>query len=137
MILDAQDLEDYLRYLIDDPIVGESKEFDNAFSCIGDVFSNFAVPVGEREFIKICHAVYDTPPYQGDAAVFYYDIRDEKFYENHGSHCSCHGLEDCWDPEEINFSALFLRCEKGGFTGKAEFDKRHEDYVIKCFGRVK
>lgn len=32
--------------------------------------------------------------------------RDGKVFENHGSHCSCNGLEGLWSPTETTWKAL-------------------------------
>lgn len=61
-----------------------------------------------------CHiliASYDLGDYCGDAFVLY--VENGRLYEVHGSHCSCYGLEDQWEPEETMFSALKHRIEKG------------------------
>jgi hypothetical protein len=56
---------------------------------------------------QILFAVYDCPPYEGVAFVVF--ERDGILYEVHGSHCSCWGLEDQWEPEETSRAALAIR----------------------------
>ena len=56
---------------------------------------------------QILFASYDTPSYEGDAFVLL--KIDGVLYEVHGSHCSCYGLEDQWDPEETTIEALRMR----------------------------
>ena len=80
--------------------------FEN-FSCIDDVKKEFRISDEEVEGIEIIYAAYDTPSYEGYAHVIF--IKDHKIYEVNGSHCSCNGLEDCWDPEETSILALLDR----------------------------
>jgi hypothetical protein len=60
---------------------------------------------------EILFAGYVYESYEGDAFVLF--RRDGKFYEVHGGHCSCYGLEGQWEPEEITAAALLDRLEKG------------------------
>jgi hypothetical protein len=80
--------------------------FEN-FACIDDVFDNFGVPCEDRHGIEMIYASYDCPPYEGYAHVIF--VRDGKIYEVNGSHCSCFGLEDQWQPEETSAIALLAR----------------------------
>jgi len=59
--------------------------------------------------IELHVAIYDMDWYEGSAFVVYRDLRDGKFYEVHGSHCSCFGLEKQWTPEEIHWGAMLMR----------------------------
>jgi hypothetical protein len=54
---------------------------------------------------KILYADY-TGGYEGDAYVLGYDTEEKKFFEVHGSHCSCYGLEDQWDAEYCTIDEL-------------------------------
>lgn len=45
--------------------------------------------------------------YSGSAVVIF--RRDDKLFEVHGSHCSCMGLEEQWEPEETTIEALRMR----------------------------
>lgn len=54
----------------------------------------------------IC-AFYDNAGYEGSAFVLF--KRGRKLFEVHGSHCSCFGLEDQWEPEETTWGALAIR----------------------------
>ena len=62
---------------------------------------------------QILLAYYDIDGYDGDAFVLYRDINTGKLYEVHGSHCSCYGLEDQWEPEETTKQALRTRMTEG------------------------
>lgn len=76
-----------------------------------DVFADFGGvdPSG----IKILFASYGTDNYEGAAWVLF--EQDGKLFENDGSHCSCYGLEDQWEPKEIVLPELKNRILKGTF----------------------
>lgn len=69
----------------------------------------------ETEFkdISILFAVYSTPSYEGYAWVLF--EQHGKLFEVNGSHCSCYGLEDQWEPEEIDLKELEHRLVEGYF----------------------
>lgn len=81
-------------------IVSSNPIFLQDFSDADDVFSSFNyAPTTERILI----AEYEPGDYSGSAAVFF--EKDGEFYELYGSHCSCYGLENQWEPEKINLEA--------------------------------
>jgi hypothetical protein len=62
------------------------------------------------------------------------DKRDGKLYENHGSHCSCHGFEGQWFPEETTVE--YLSSEKfylptGGYDTTSDENKKAVKAAIK------
>lgn len=65
------------------------------FSDWKDVQSNFTTD--EKEPDEVIFAAYKYEDYSGDAVVAYRN--GETYYLNEGSHCSCYGLEDQWQPE--------------------------------------
>lgn len=71
---------------------------------IEDVASSFDVHMSELEGVTIIHADYTYEDYSGSAYVLY--EQNGKYYEVHGSHCSCMGLEGQWDPEECTLVEL-------------------------------
>lgn len=60
---------------------------------------------------EILFAYYSYEDYSGHAFVLF--RMDGKLYEVNGSHCSCYGLEDQWDPEETSVKLLRDRMDKG------------------------
>lgn len=58
----------------------------------------------QREFVitepepEVLFAAYEYENYSGEALVLF--KRDDKLWLVDGSHCSCHGLEGQWVPEE-------------------------------------
>mgnify|MGYP000217434116 CR=1 FL=1 len=63
------------------------------------------------EPIHILLASYGTGSYEGDTFVLF--ERDGKLFEVNGSHCSCYGLENQFDPEETSLEALKHRLVEG------------------------
>lgn len=72
-----------------------------------DVMEQFQVPEQDRPVPdQVLFASYDCPEYEGYAEVIY--RIGERYFWASGSHCSCYGLEDQWDPEEYNREQLAL-----------------------------
>ena len=90
------------------------------FTCKQDLIDNFSIDAKEvNDETYVLLAAYSYECYEGSAFVLF--IRDDKLYEVHGSHCSCYGLEETWEPEETTFEALEYRAEKGYlFYGQGE-----------------
>ena len=61
-------------------------------------------------------ARYDAEGYEGSAAVLYVD--EGKLFWVSGSHCSCNGLEDHWDPTETSIDTLRHVAQNGYGTEK-------------------
>ena len=80
-----------------------SNYFEN-FSSWSDIQAQFHMEDSEPE--EVLFAIYDTPSYEGYAEVIYRN--GDRFYWASGSHCSCYGLEDQWDPEEYD-AETFLK----------------------------
>jgi hypothetical protein len=70
----------------------------------------FSVQLGEEP--KYVYAVYSTPAYEGSATVIYSDD-GKKWFEVTGGHCSCYGLEDQWEPREIDPSVHLKALQVG------------------------
>ena len=68
---------------------------------------NFKIPEDFPTEEQIIFAAYEGGSYEGAAIVVY--EKDGKLFEVNGSHCSCHGLEDQWSPEETSKEALGMR----------------------------
>lgn len=49
--------------------------------------------------LVLLYADYTYEDYSGDAYILGYDEEKKQFFEVHGSHCSCYGLEGQWDEE--------------------------------------
>ena len=57
--------------------------------------------------LEVLLASYTYEDYGGSAFVLF--KKDGKLWEVNGSHCSCHGLEGQWEPEETTPEALIAR----------------------------
>ena len=82
-------------------------KFFGLFSNEEDIVSNFGISSSELNGVEIIYAQYDCEYYEGYAFVLF--RKDGKLYEVNGSHCSCFGLEDCWQPEETTLAAMLAR----------------------------
>lgn len=80
----------------------------NNFSDKKDVASSFSTTLDD---VNILFATYGTDNYSGDAFVLF--EKGGKLFEVNGSHCSCYGLEDQWQPEETTLEALKHRLVEG------------------------
>lgn len=79
------------------------------------VFVDFQVTEEQQQGVEIILASYGGDYYEGDAFVLF--RKDGKLYEVNGSHCSCYGLEDQWEPEETTLRDLRFRMEQGHLGG--------------------
>lgn len=76
-----------------------------------DVENSFALEAGELRDAFVLLAWYGGDCYDGSAFVLF--ERNGRLYEVNGGHCSCHGLEDQWQPEETTADAIIHRVENG------------------------
>ena len=81
------------------------------FRCPDDdtCWADEASPDIPPQDVALIVAWYRNEDYHGQAIVVYRDARDGKVYENHGSHCSCYGLEGQWQPEEVSTAEILQR----------------------------
>jgi len=78
---------------------------------IEKVAEDFGVDPATLDGIEILVASYSYKDYSGMGYVLF--VKDGKFYEVHGSHCSCYGLEEGgWEPEECTLEELRVLIEK-------------------------
>ena len=54
--------------------------------------------------VNILLAHYSYEDYSGSSYVLF--TENGRLYEVYGSHCSCYGLEDQWEPEETSFDVI-------------------------------
>ena len=74
----------------------------------------------EFKGVEILLASYGSGGYEGSAFVLF--RRDGQLYEVNGSHCSCYGLENQWDPELTTVEALRHRLTKGTLGADSYYD---------------
>ena len=95
-----------------------------------DVCREFGIPDFEG---TVVFAAYDTPDYDGYAEVIF--VHKGKFYMAHGSHCSCYGLEDQWDPIEMPIDGLRKIIGQG--TGMlSHYEKEFESSLDQLLKRI-
>lgn len=82
----------------------------------------------------VLYASYEQGGYEGNAAVLY--VNDGKLWAAYGSHCSCHGLEGQWEPEQVSVEELRRYAENGWGTQKelGEFGLRVVEDFDSCTG---
>ncbi len=78
-------------------LLGLPTTFCGNWSCIKDLERDFKETIGKE--VRILFAWYSYAGYSGSAYVLGYDKSLNKFFEVHGGHCSCYGLEGQWSPE--------------------------------------
>ena len=81
--------------------------------CKEDVLNDFQISDKNTDDINILFASYGDDNYSGDAWVLF--EQDGRLYEVNGSHCSCYGLENQWEPEEVGLRDIEYRLTKGSF----------------------
>lgn len=87
---------------------------------VGDFSLNEATAKEVALGFEVMHAYYSDEDYSGSAFVILRSRADGGLWEVHGSHCSCHGLEDQWDPEPTELKALLSRHEAQPLPGMDE-----------------
>ncbi len=75
------------------------------------MISDFDITADALSGASVVVASYTYDCYSGDAYVLL--ERDGKFFEVHGSHCSCYGLEGQWEPEEASRESVVHRVKNG------------------------
>ena len=83
--------------------------YEGSFSSWEDVCREFEESIPEPD--EVIFAVYDQEMYEGSADVVY--RVGERFYWVSGSHCSCYGLEEQFDPEEYSAELLIAALRRG------------------------
>lgn len=92
-------------------IIKQEPVFLNDWSDQESVFKDFEIEVLEN--VKILFASYSYEIYEGSAWVLF--EQDGNLYEVNGGHCSCYGLEEQWEPEEVLLKELENRLLNGTF----------------------
>jgi len=95
-----------------------------------DIFDNFNVSDELRKGIRIIYADYSDEDYSGSAYVLF--KKDGKYYDVAGSHCSCMGLENQWEPTETCEKTLLMRVEKGSYSNDKDEDKKIKNAILEA-----
>lgn len=94
--------------------------FYNDFETVEDVICNYGGEASVLEDAIVIHADYTYVEYCGDSYVLYW--KDGKFYEVHGSHCSCYGLEGQFEPEETTLVELLALADRNALDSQVLID---------------
>ena len=73
---------------------------------LSDAFYDESI-IDQLQGCEVLAAIYETPCYEGYAFVLF--EKNGELYEVNGSHCSCYGLEDQWEPTRTTWKALSMR----------------------------
>lgn len=83
--------------------------------------------IAKYDHVDVILASYGTYYYTGDAFVLFRNKNDGKLYENHGSHCSCYGLENQWGEEPCDLESLKKRVTDGSLGSDDYSDNVFKD----------
>jgi hypothetical protein len=111
-----------------DRVMSIVEPYRDDFTCWADVAREFAgydvneplVAISEPDEVII--ATYQTGGYEGDAWVVYRN--GNKYFTVDGGHCSCHGLEGQWEPEEYELGVIINVLEIAGHSYGAQGEYR-------------
>lgn len=81
---------------------------------------------------NILFASYGNANYSGDAWVLFEN--EGKLYEVNGGHCSCYGLENQWEPEEVALEELKNRLVNGTFGEDNYAENNFKEELCKFLG---
>ena len=73
--------------------------------------------------LVLLYADYTYEDYSGDAYVLGYNKENKQFFEVHGSHCSCYGLEGQWDEEYYEDAKQLQDAIKKRFEGRSKYSR--------------
>lgn len=92
----------------------------NDWECEADMLRDFNIKKEDLQNCEVLFASYTYEDYTGSAYVLLHG--NGKFYEVHGSHCSCYGLSESdymgstksqWEMEEVEIEAIARRLNAG------------------------
>lgn len=92
--------------------------------------------IAKYAHVDVILASYGTDNYTGDAFVLFRSTKDGQLYENHGSHCSCYGLENQWGEELTTIESLRKRVNKGSLGSDDYSDNVFKDELIKVLDEL-
>lgn len=73
--------------------------------------------------LNLLYADYTYEDYSGDAYVLGYNKDSKLFFEVHGSHCSCYGLEGQWDEEYYEDVGQLQASIERRFKNRSEYSR--------------
>jgi hypothetical protein len=97
-----------------------------------EILNDFRADKGYNEIVEILLASYTYENYSGSAYVLYRNLRNNELYEVCGSHCSCYGLEEQWEPELVTLEYLEDRLLKDYIN--REYKKEYSEVLTMLTG---
>ena len=94
-------------------------DFDGMVESFRDYGADVAEHARLFEGVEVLLASYSYEDYSGLAFVLF--RKGGELFEVNGSHCSCYGLEDQWEPEQTTVAALRYRLDQGQL-GNGHYD---------------
>lgn len=82
--------------------------FSGEWSSKEDVCNDFRIADFDG-VVLLAH--YECESYEGSANVLF--MNEGKLFHVYGGHCSCYGLEDQWEPDEITIEMILHMAENG------------------------
>jgi hypothetical protein len=113
-------------------ILKQEPVFLNCFEDKENVLNEFSEDIKDHGNTNILFASYGCDNYEGEAFVLF--EKEGKLYEVNGSHCSCYGLEDQWEPEEVLLEELEHRLLSGTFGENAWSDNIFKEDLCEFLG---
>lgn len=108
------------------------KVFFNIFNNVSDIERAFEAP-GVLDGCEVLFASYTYEDYSGSARVIYRGP-DGRLYEVTGSHCSCNGLEEQWQPGEVTLESLAMRPGPDSYDA-CEMGKDAAESLMRLYGK--
>lgn len=118
--------------------------FLHDFESIEDIKSNFGVSEPEFDVSHVLLAYYHVGDYGCDSSAYVLFESGGELFEVHGSHCSCHGLNESsyaggatqWDPELVTLDYLNIQHKNefmdAGLFYAGGYDDERELAVSSC-----
>jgi len=105
--------------------------FEDLFTSNEDICHEFQIDEKELKDAYVHAAVYRYEDYSGSALVLF--EKNGKLFSVHGSHCSCNGLEDQWEPGEISWKLVLHWLDEGSMFGEfsSELQTHLRDEAVK------
>lgn len=98
------------------------------------IVSEYEYPLEQLDKYEIVIAYESVGNWGCDSSSWFLikDKTDGELYETHGSHCSCYGFEDQFEPEHTTLE--YLQSDKFSFCcGGYDDDKEYNENAVKEF----
>lgn len=90
-----------------------------------DYDENYEKQLIDLSGINILLAYYRYEDYNGEAFVLF--EKDGQLYEVNGSHCSCYGLENQWEPRLTELKGIAYRLNEGHMVEENVYNSSNDE----------